>query len=145
MPLVSSSFWSWLQCFFFLLRLHCLFLRFPPLLLVRVGFSLLRELSLGSKWKCYRSVVIVAMVVSLLATFKVQHFVAFCWVCVSWSVCVSYKYESSWSIRSIRIKLICKLKLHIRIIWINYDSYGSGWLIWVIRINLSKWYFHPFT
>ena len=91
---------------FFLLCLHCFFLHFLPLLLICVGFSLLRELSLGSRWKCYGSVVIVAVVVSSSSTFKVRHFAAFCWVCVSWSVCVSYKYWSSWFVRSIQIKLI---------------------------------------
>ena len=91
---------------FFLLCLHCCFLHFLPLLLSCVGFSLLRELSLGSRWKCYGSVVIVAVVVSSSSTFKVRHFAAFCWVCVSWSVCVSYKYWSSWFVRSIQIKLI---------------------------------------
>ena len=46
----------------------------------------------------------------------------FCWVCVSWSVCVISTYGSTWSVRSIRIKLIRKLKLHIRIKLIRIDS-----------------------
>lgn len=118
---------------FFLLRLHCFFLRFLPLLLVRVGFSLLRELLLGSRWKCYGSVVIVAVVVSSSSAFKVCHFTAFCWVCMSWSVCVSYKYRSSWSVWSVRIKLI-------RIDHTDqvdlYETYESSWSVWVIQIKL---------
>ena len=72
----------------------------------------------------------------------------FCWVCVSWSVCVSYKYISSWSVRSIRIKLIRKLKLHIQIKFIRkkhtdqvdpYDSYGLTWFVWLIQINYDSY------
>ena len=96
----------------FLLRLHCFFFAFSLCCWFVLVFHCWESCCLGwgesvmGQWW---------LLLSSSSTFKVHHFVAFYWVCVSWSVCVSYKYRSKWFVRSIRINLIRKLKLHIRI------------------------------
>jgi len=120
-----------------LIRICCLLSPFG------VGFSLLREVSLRWRWKCYGSVVIVTMVGSSLEVHQVRVVVGW----VSWSVCAISTYRSSWSVRFIRINLIHMLKLHIcmNLIRINhtdqvdvYGLYESSWSVWFANFEFCK-------